>query len=94
MLKDLPDNRFDPLTGRPLYSADVLRVALNNDVCCSGKAAPGTAFSKLGIPHADRSFTETVRRFIQGNRSVENPQNEATLYDLGLRWNTDIYCIP
>ena len=51
MLSDLPDNRFDPFTGRPIYASDVFRVATSKNVCCSGNIALGTAFSAaLGVP--------------------------------------------
>ncbi|MCY4644581.1 MAG: hypothetical protein OXB88_08175 [Bacteriovoracales bacterium] len=93
ILKDLPANRFDPLTGRPINQDEVKWLALQKRVCCSGKVSTGKAFSSLRIPTAVGN-TSTVRRFVQGDGEEDNLKNEAVLYNLGLRWNTDVYCVP
>ena len=93
MLQDLPENRFDPFTGRPLYSSDVQQMARQKDVCCSGRVDGGKALAELGVPGTPSSTTR-VRRFVQGDGTEDNIQNEASLYNLGQRWNSDIYCIP
>ena len=93
MLQDLPASQFDPFTGRPLDRNKVRQIALSKNVCCSGRVKSGRALSSLRIPTAEGDATK-VRRFIQGNGNEDNLQGEATLYDFGRRWNTDIYCVP
>ncbi len=90
-MKDFPDSDFDPKTGRPLSFAKVSAFAKN--ICCSGKFAGGQAFGEMGIPFSGNS-TLTVNRFVSGNRSEDNINNNATNYDRGLKWNTDVYCVP
>ena len=88
ILKDLPESHFDPLTGRPRSGEKVHQMARHLNVCCSGRVERGSAFSRFRVPTA-LDHTDTTRRFVQG----DGP-NEAILYDLGQRWNTDIYCVP
>lgn len=90
-MKDFPDSDFDPKTGRPLSFQKVAAFARN--ICCSGSFASGEAFGEMGIPTAS-GFTNTVNRFVSGNRTEDNINNNATNYDRGLRWNTDVYCVP
>ena len=90
-MKDFPDTDFDPVTGRPLSIQKVAAFAQN--ICCSGKYEVGQAFGEMGIPGVD-GFDERVNRFVSENRSEDNINNNATNYDRGLRWNTDVYCVP
>ena len=54
MLQHLPNNRFDPFTGRPIYREEVGKIALQLNACCSGKIASGQALSSPASSHCSR----------------------------------------
>lgn len=92
-LGDLDDSQFDSLTGRPLNASTVENIARSRNICCSGKVARGEAFGEMGIPTAT-GFSSTVNRFVSGNRPEDDINSNQSNYDKGLRWNTDVYCVP
>ena len=91
----LTDEMFDPLTGAILDSSIAEQVARAKNMCCSGSYALGVAAGSLPVPNlTDGSAnTSAVRnRFIFSDEIYDSPNN--TYFDEGLRWPTDIYCVP
>ena len=91
----LTDEMFDPLTGAILDSSIAEQVARAKNMCCSGSYALGVAAGSLPVPNLidGSSSTSAVRnRFIFSDESYDSPNN--TYFDEGLRWPTDIYCVP
>ena len=80
---------------RPLF-------ANANSICCSGRAAiagttalpVGVLGDSLGLPTAS-GFPSEYKRFISGGGTEDQgTNNNASFYDLGVKWNQDVYCIP
>ncbi len=81
---------FEALTGAPISPSFVQQIVNDKNLCCSGRFAPGTAIGRLPVPGAPSDATNrTRRRFLYLNTDA-NFSN----WQLGRRWNTDIYCIP
>jgi len=95
----LADGMFDPKTGYITDPAVVLNTAASKDLCCSGRMAYGRAISTLPIPGAEAAQRK-VRRFAYQQNDNYMPQGEnyavgpADAYDLGVRWNNHVYCVP
>lgn len=92
-MQDFPDTDFDPKTGRPLSIQKVQAFAAN--ICCSGEFTTGQAYDDLLIPNQGNN-TDRSLRFISGNRPEDDELAafNATNFDRGLKWNTDVYCVP
>jgi hypothetical protein len=90
----LPDENFDDLTG---YIKDPMiaeQVALAKRMCCSENVYMGVAAGYLPIPNrTGGDDAEGQRqRFIFSDGASDSPNNE--YFDYGLRWPTNVYCIP
>jgi hypothetical protein len=90
--KDESSTLFDSETGYLKSENDVIRIACAQEICASKTLVPGVSLSSLAIPgHADKD--KRRQRFVDGGDEVNNVQNQADNYDIGLRWNTHIYCV-
>ena len=97
----LSDALFDPETGFfksaiNAPSTALIQLACYNNVCASGKLAQGITLSNLKIPGlAEGAVSNKKKRYLDGHDDASNNYNGlADLYDIGLRWSNDLYCIP
>lgn len=103
--RGLPDSAYDPKTGYIKDPGQVTLMVSQQNICCSGKSVPGVAVDTLPIPLANDTFytpltgADSVRRFVHKETGVDS--NSATpskwngaKYDVGVRWNNHIYCVP
>jgi hypothetical protein len=92
--KGLSESLFDISTGFIKSPSTVEQLACQTKACASGRIARGVALSDLFVPGHENDQNKKVRRFIDGNNSANNFSGLADLYDAGLRWNDDVYCVP
>jgi hypothetical protein len=97
--RGLPENNYDPKTGYIKDPAQVYQLAIQKNICCSGKMAQGVAVSKLHIPLDGGNVANDgmTRRFVYRTDSVDNNAQTKSVgawYDVGLRWNNHWYCVP
>ncbi|MDA8792941.1 hypothetical protein N9N67_06835 [Bacteriovoracaceae bacterium] len=91
----LTDSEYDPLTGFIKNKETVLQKA--STMCCSGNAAYGVAISDdLPIPleGAAANLNAKTRRFVMDDELDNQTSPAASYYDIGLRWNHQVYCVP
>jgi hypothetical protein len=76
-------------------------MALQKNLCCSGKFASGVAIRKLPIPITGGTWVNEqsawTRRFVYLSSAVDNNTQFGaigSIFDAGVRWNNHIYCIP
>lgn len=81
---------FNPETGF-LNSSDVIRIACQKRICESGLLIPGVVLSNLKT-RGHENNNKQKQRFIDGGDEANNKNGLADLFDLGLKWNTHIYC--
>lgn len=91
--KDLNDSQIDSKTGYITNPLIVENLACQQQVCASGTLARGVALSNLKAPGKEGD-PKTFRRFIDESSQATNGNGLADLYDAGLRWNDDVYCVP
>ncbi|MBK25563.1 MAG: hypothetical protein CME70_16320 [Halobacteriovorax sp.] len=91
--KDVAESQIDADTGYITNPIIVENLACQEQVCASGALARGISLSNLKIPGKE-SNPKTFRRFIDENSQATNANGLADLYDAGLRWNDDVYCVP
>ncbi|MBT3586243.1 MAG: hypothetical protein HN509_15150 [Halobacteriovoraceae bacterium] len=91
--KNLALGLIDTQTGFIKSQSVVEQLACTLDVCASGVIARGVSLSNLKVP-AHEGSDKNTRRFIDGNNQATNGNGLADLYDAGLRWNDDVYCVP
>lgn len=92
--KDLNPAFFDPATGAITDPNIVAQLACSLNVCESRVMARGVALSYLKVPgHESGSETYRTRRFVDGN-SANGNGGLSDLFDAGMKWNDDIYCVP
>lgn len=93
--KDLNLGLFDPDTGYINSPSIVEQLACLQNICASGVLARGVALSNLKVPgHEAENDNYFIRRFIDGNNQSTNFEGKADLFDAGLRWNNQLYCVP
>ncbi len=91
---DLKPGLVDEKTGYIKNPYLLERIACVKNACASNKLARGVAISNLKVPGHEDS-TINVRKFVVGDGIGSNNNNwAASLYDAGLRWNNQIYCVP
>ena len=91
--KDIIDSQIDPKTGYIINPLVVENLACQQSVCASGTLARGISLSNIKTP-GHESKQKTFKRFIDETSQATNGNGLADLYDAGLRWNDDIYCVP
>ncbi len=99
--KGLSDILFDSETGYFNTSiqspnSSLIRLACLKHVCASDKMAQGLSLSTLKVPGlAEGVPSAKKKRYLDGHDDASNNYNGfSDLYDIGLRWNTDLYCVP
>lgn len=93
--KDLDATLIDEETGYIKDPAVVEQLACQLDVCYSGYVARGVSYSALPVTGHQESNPEfTTRRFLEGDAAVENGNGLLDLWNAGLRWNNQVYCVP
>lgn len=91
--KDVADNLFDENTGFLKSREVVHQLACQSNACESGVVAYGLAHTSLKFPgHEDK--VDRVKRFLDGNDEANDFSGKASLFDDGLKWNTNVYCVP
>jgi hypothetical protein len=100
--RGLPDSAYDPKTGYIKDPGQVQAMAVQKNLCCSGKVMIGVAVNQLSIPLnggliRPPDTNTTTRRF---NYRTDNVDNNAetgsvgSIFDAGVRWNNHVYCVP
>jgi hypothetical protein len=89
------DSDVDPLTG---YIRQDIVMQMAPTMCCSGVATTGIAIGEYFIPMDDGGYIPEAksRRFLY-HETYDNAvevQGAAGLFDLGVKWNTHVYCVP
>ena len=99
--RGLPDSAYDPDTGYIKDPGVVAQMAIQKNLCCSGKFASGVAIRKLPIPITGGTWVNEqsawTRRFAYLSSAVDNNTEFGaigSIFDAGVRWNNHIYCIP
>jgi len=91
--KELNDNLFDSDTGFLNSANTVEQLACQQNICASNTIARGVALSNLKVEGKEDSQIK-FRRFIDGSTNANNFNGLADLWDEGLRWNNNVYCVP
>jgi hypothetical protein len=106
--RGLESSEYDETNGYIKKPNTVERLALEKNMCCSGKIARGVAISELPIPLKDGDFDLTVstdpnvlpkrtRRFNYLTGEIDNNPETGYIgykFDAGVRWNHHVYCVP
>ena len=93
----LSESLFDVRTGFMKSPSVVEQLACELRICQSGRLARGIAHNNLRIegPNQDQIWIDTtIKRFIDGEDAINNFGGLDTLYDNGMRLNTNVYCFP
>ncbi|GAB4410327.1 MAG: hypothetical protein OHK0056_13180 [Bacteriovoracaceae bacterium] len=91
--KGLSPSLFDNETGFIKSASTVEQLACQVKACASGTLARGVSLSNLKVPGQTGS-DKLIKRFIDGSDLSNNFSGLADLYDAGLRWNDNVYCVP
>lgn len=91
--KDLAPTLIDKESGYIKTPATVEQLACQMNVCASGTLARGVSLSNLKI-QGDEGDDKFFKRFIDDKSDASNFSGLADLYDEGLKWNDDVYCVP
>jgi hypothetical protein len=91
--KDLADGLIDQKTGYIKSNVTVQQLACTKQACASGFVGYGILHSDLKVPNHESS-DKGVKRFIDGDDQANNFDGKADIFDEGLRWNTQVYCVP
>lgn len=91
--KGLASSLFNNETGFIKSPSTVEQLACQVKACASGKLARGVSLSNLKVPGHTGS-EKLVKRFIDGSDLANNFSGLSDLYDAGLRWNENVYCVP
>ncbi len=91
--KDLADNLIDEETGYIKNASTVQQLACQKEACASGFVGYGIAHTDLKVP-GHESSDKQVKRFIDGNDLSNDFNGKAKIFNEGLRWNNQVYCIP
>jgi len=89
----LADNLIDEDTGYIKSASTVQQLACQKDACASGFVGYGIAHTDLKVPGHEASDKQ-VKRFIDGNDLSNDFNGKAKIFNEGLRWNNQVYCIP
>jgi hypothetical protein len=106
--RGLDKSEYDETTGYIKNPNTVERLAIQNNMCCSGQVARGVAISELPIPLKDGTFDLSVpedpeilpkrrRRFHYLTGEIDNNPETGYVgykFDAGVRWNHHVYCVP
>jgi hypothetical protein len=100
--RGLPETAYDPVSGFIKDPGTVQLIAVQKNLCCSGKVALGSAIGRLPIPSGPGSYVpysqnlSSVRFVDDDNITNDNSLTGflATKYNRGVRWNTHVYCVP
>jgi hypothetical protein len=93
----LPDSQFELTTGYMKSPAAVKQLAVQKNICCSGKMAYGQAINSLMIPGVENIQEARVNRFTYADNLTDNNNetgNIGEIYNKGVRWNNHLYCVP
>ncbi|WP_372655016.1 hypothetical protein [Halobacteriovorax sp.] len=91
--KGLSANLIDDDTGYIKSASTVQQLACQIDACASGFVGYGIAHTDLKVP-GHESSDKQVKRFIDGNDLSNDFNGKAQIFNEGLRWNNQVYCIP
>ncbi|MCK6595716.1 MAG: hypothetical protein L6Q33_10985, partial [Bacteriovoracaceae bacterium] len=86
-------NQFDSSTGYVKNLSSVSELACLKSMCASGVMAQGVLVSLLKVPGQEDEESAKFR-FLQNTTSSDNLNGILDLYNLGLKWNNHLYCIP
>lgn len=106
--RGLDKSEYDETTGYIKNPNTVERLAIQNNMCCSGTVARGVAISELPIPLINGAFDLSVpedpdvppkrtRRFNYLTGEIDNNPETGYVgykFDAGVRWNHHVYCVP
>ncbi|PIP93323.1 MAG: hypothetical protein COW00_09605 [Bdellovibrio sp. CG12_big_fil_rev_8_21_14_0_65_39_13] len=91
--KGLATSLIDSDTGYIKSASTVEQLACQLKACASGKLARGIVLSNLKYPGHEAS-EKLIKRFVDGSDTANNFSGLSDLYDAGLKWNEDVYCVP
>lgn len=86
-------NQFDTSTGYVKNLSSVAELACLKNMCASGVMAQGVLISLLKVPGQEDEESAKFR-FLQNTSASDNLNGILDLYNLGLKWNNHLYCIP
>ncbi len=91
--RGIADNQFKNESGYIKNLSTLHELACTKNMCASGTMAKGVLVSLLKIPGQENE--EALRyRFLQNTTASDNANGFLDLYNLGLKLNTHLYCIP
>ncbi|OUR97821.1 hypothetical protein A9Q84_06375 [Halobacteriovorax marinus] len=91
--KDLSESLIDPETGYIKNASTVQQLACAKEACASGFVGYGIAHTDLKVPGHEASDKQ-VKRFIDGDDLSNDFSGKAKIFNEGLRWNNQVYCVP
>ncbi|WP_127717616.1 hypothetical protein [Halobacteriovorax sp. HLS] len=91
--KDLAPALIDEETGYIKSRVTVQQLACTKRACASGYVGYGIAHTDLKVPGHEANDMQ-VKRFIDGNDQSNNFNGKVDIFNEGLHWNTQVYCIP
>ena len=89
----LSDNLIDEDTGYIKSPSTVQQLACQKEACASGFVGYGIAHTDLKVPGHEGSDKQ-VKRFIDGDDISNDFNGKAKIFNEGLRWNNQLYCVP
>jgi hypothetical protein len=93
--RDLDPSFFNPSTGAIDDPNIVAQLACALNACESRVMARGVGLSNIKVPgHEGSAESYRTRRFVDGVNSANNNGGLGNLYDAGMKWNDDLYCVP
>lgn len=91
--RGVSDNQFDTETGYIKNLSSLHELACLKSMCASGTMAKGVLVSLLKVPGQESE--EALRyRFLENSVNADNANGLLDIYNLGLKLNTHLYCVP
>ena len=91
--KDLAAAQIDEKSGYIKSNVSVQQLACTKQACASGFVGYGILHTDLKVPGHEANDI-SVKRFIDGASQANNFSGKVDIFDEGLHWNTQVYCIP
>lgn len=91
--RGIAENQFDTETGYIKNMSTIHELACTRSMCASGVMAKGVLISLLKVPGQESE--EALRyRFLENSVAADNANGLLDLFNLGLKLNNHLYCIP